>query len=123
MQESARTRGVDDELRGDADIAAVPRAVELYLCVGLSQAGQLDFIQIIYPKLLGFADKKVVEVGAIPVRIRYFIVRACGDEELLARDRAEEYRGVVQIVMVEGEASLQPAGEFGMSALPAAPFR
>jgi hypothetical protein len=56
----------------------------------------------------GFLGEKSVEVRAVPVRVRDFVVRARRDEELVASVRGAG-EGIPKPVAVESEAALQTA--------------
>ncbi len=58
------------------------RAFEADSAVRFGESGKSGFVRIIHAKFLRFADEKVIEVGAIPVRVGDVIVGAGGDEEL-----------------------------------------
>src|SRR5579875_401272 len=63
----------------------------------------------------------MIEVGAVPVRVGDAVVRAGGDEELMGAI-GRKWCGVVEVVLIEREAALEPAGYRGMSLLPRSPF-
>jgi hypothetical protein len=113
-------------------------AAEIDSAVRFSEAGQACFVEVVDAEILGFAHEKVIEVGAIPMGVRYLIVRAGGDEKLArpvihGRSRSfdsgrfasfaqDDIRCLSQVVVVKGEATLEAADDFGMFALPASPL-
>src|SRR5271170_5495042 len=82
MQKTPRPGSINDEFGGQTYFVAVPHALEFYFCVRLDYMGEFAFVEIVHPQSLRFADEEMIEVGAIPVRVRDFIVRAGGYEEL-----------------------------------------
>ena len=64
----------------------------------------------------------MIEVGAVPVRIGDIVVGAGGDEKLFVPG-GRCVSGIVEVVMVEGKAALQAAGDPGISPLPGSPLR
>ena len=79
VKKPAGPRGVDDESRPDLDVSSMPLARQ-----GESRRENLDalqdgLVQVLGPFVLRFAHEKVVEVGAVPVRVRDLVARARGD--------------------------------------------
>ena len=93
MQETPRTGGINEEFGGHTYLFAMPRAFQSYLVVRFSEAGQICLVEIIHPQPLRFADEELIEIGAIPVRVRDLIVRACGDQKLIAAIRSSDAVG------------------------------
>src|SRR5690242_2841987 len=82
---------------------------------------QLYFVEVFRTCASGLLHQELVDIGAVPMRICDGIVRAGANEQFVRAFRTWLPR-LPEFVVVEGEPTLEPAGELRMCALPRAPF-
>src|SRR2546427_5963268 len=82
---------------------------------------ELRLVEIFHSEALRFSNEKVIEIRAIPMRVRDLIARTGGDEQLVAPFRIVE-EWLLKLMMVKGEAALQSAGDLRIGLLPAPPL-
>ncbi len=121
-EESVRTAGVDDERRGDRDRISVARAVQHEACADVAHRLQTGPVEEDGPCRLCVAREGVIEIGAVPVRVRDLVGRARPDQQLSSMLLVVAER-LVWCVEVEGEPALDPGGHVRVRALPRPPLR
>src|SRR5262249_13948630 len=83
MEKSARTAGINYELRPKLNAAALPFASDEPRVLGTIQRIEAAFVEVFHVESLGFLHKKQIKVRPVPMRVRNLIVRTGGDEQLL----------------------------------------
>jgi hypothetical protein len=78
-----------------------------------------DLVQILDTERDRFADQKVIDVGAQPVSIGQFVVRACGDEQLVGSISGSSI-ALARLVLEIREPAFQAADDIWIRALPGA---
>ena len=108
MQEAARARCIDDQSRVETDWLALPMPFEPHHVSIVGKLIQVNFVDVINSERLRLTNQKMIEAGAIPVRIRDRIMRARRDQQLILPVQIWP-RGLSQYMMMKGKPSLQPA--------------
>ncbi len=122
VEAASRPRRVDEEARAPGERRPVRTSAIRERRAAAPERHRLDLgvVDVLRAGLLRAPLQEVVEVRAIPVRVGDLVLGARGDEQLV---RAVGGRGerLSEAMAVEGEASLEPAGDPGMPPLPASP--
>src|SRR5882724_3996317 len=108
MQKTARPGSVNYKTGANRKRFAVTLTFHLKLVAAWNQTVQRHFIEILDAQALRFTDKKMIEVGAIPMRVGYLVVSGGRDQQLIAVIRLRR-EGMAKSVMIESEAALQTA--------------
>src|SRR5262249_32099751 len=114
------TGGVDQETSGEPNTPSSSLAFDHDASLPGFDSRDRRLVEILDPRRLRLADEKVIEVGAIPVRVGDFIVGARGDEELVAALRVAG-KGRAGSMAVKSEPAFQTDGKLGMRTPPAPP--
>ncbi len=122
MQESARSRRVDQESCGELKRVVVLTSVEANAITFDGHLFERHLVEVHGSVALRLSDEKVIDIGPVPMRVSDVVVRTRGHEQLPIvcvgiLERAIEF------VMEEAEAALEAAADVGIRASPRAPFR
>ena len=113
VEESTRSRGIDNEPRRDGK----PFAFDGNSAVLLPGAFQPDFIQVIDPSPLSFTNEERIDIRPIPMRIGDGIPRARRHQQLVVALRLTP-----GLVMIKSEAALESASQLGVGFPPRPPL-
>src|SRR5207247_3680709 len=118
MQKTAWPAGIDDESSANRKSFPPTFTVELHALAVQRNSFDSRLVEIFHAERLRFANEEVVEVSAIPMRVRDFIARAGGDEQLVAPLRIVEERSF-KLMMIKRKTALQSARDLRIRLLPA----
>jgi hypothetical protein len=117
VQESAWARRVDDEPCRNPDRTPVTYPFECCPVALTTHGVEKRRVQIDGAFCLGLSHQRMIEVGAIPVRIRNLVVRARRDQQLSSMP-VVVFESPIEIMKEEGEPALQTDADVGMRLLP-----
>jgi len=121
MQKTAWPARINDETGADRKLSPLTLARDLRTFIADGNASGLCPIEILDSNTLRFTNEKMIEVRAIPVRVRNFIARTGRHEQLVASFRIVcEWQA--DLMMVKREAAFQAAGNLRICLLPRPPF-
>ena len=78
-------------------------------------------VEVFHAERLRFANEEVIEIRAIPMRVRDLITWAGGDKQLVAPLRIVEER-FFKLMLIKRKTALQSAGDLRIGLLPASPL-
>src|ERR1041385_208645 len=122
MQKSARAAGIDHQPRANRDFLSPSLANEHHPFVVDRCPFQLCLVEILDTTRLGFANEKMIEVRAIPVRVSDFLLQAGCHEQLVPPVRITRKRSA-EVMMVKRESALQARDDTRVRLLPGTPLR
>src|SRR5436190_9515508 len=105
MQKTARPAGIDDESGANRNSFCSTLSFELHALAVERNSFEFRLVEIFHAERLRFANQEMVEVRAVPMRIRDFIARAGGDEQLIAPLRIVEER-FFKLMMIKRKSAL-----------------
>src|SRR5439155_25583615 len=116
-----RATGVDQKSHLQPDRLASARAAEFHHVPYELRAIQLNPVEIFCSLADRLVDKELVYVSTEPMGIGDFVTRAGSHEQFIPVVRLI-FPGLVQLMIKEGEAALETAGDIRIGLLPTAPF-
>src|SRR6185503_18148556 len=121
MQKTARPAGIDDESGANRNSFSSSLSFELRALAVERNGFEFRLVEIFHAERLRFANQEMVEVRAVPMRVRDFIARTGGDEQLVAPLRIAAER-LSKLMMIKCKTALQSAGDLRIGLLPATPL-
>src|SRR6266699_3356712 len=121
MQKTARPAGIDDESSANRNSFSPTFTLERDALAVEPNSFEFRLVEIFHAERLRFVNEEVVEVRAIPMRVRDFVARAGGHEQLVAPFRIIEER-FFKFMVIKRETALQSAGDLRIRLLPASPL-
>ena len=92
MQKTARPAGIHEESSDNRNTFSPTVTIELHAVAVEGDGFEIRLVEVFHAERLRFANEEVIEIRAIPMRVRDLIARAGGDQQLVAPLRIVEER-------------------------------